>query len=903
MNTPHDSRLLRAARVVLMAWIFLIVLALDPYVADPAGPVKVLISAAAATLLAVLTAAAALRGLPLQLSPAWWLPVLLLVWHGVCAALSPQPAHAIPLLLPWAAFLVIAFAAVQVLRDTAQTWRVLAVWVIAMTCASLYGFVQAAGLDPFPWSARDIEEYRGLPATFANPNFAGHALVLALPVVAGLIAHGRGLVRLGWVGLALLMSAHLYLTHMRGGPLALLVAAGFVMLLIALRAGRGVAPARSAVWIIAAAIPVVLVAIAGLLTTAAGRDTPVPVDGSLVLRLNGYHGAARLALDEAVTGIGAGRYAVEAPEYWTGYEARWFATTGKWSHHAHNDLLETAAETGLPGAGIYLALMIAGVLLALRRTQRRTERLLGWSLAAAVTAFAVDGLFGFNLRVPVSGGMFFLLWALAAGRGRADAGPQPWTAGVALVVAVVALCFAWGQYRGERQYQWADGGYLYLSTAREEGTPAAALAADFDAVSAALHEAARRLPWDARPEAAQGRLMMLRENWDAAEQAFAAALQRAPKNPDLWSRRAWSAARSGETLTGAAAWRALMRAEGAALRAISFAPGLATAHRTLGLVAELRAARAVSPEAYRRLAIRRYTLALTHGTEARGPVQIALARLHRALDEPDAARRYLAQAAESTPEDPAVWDSFAAHALERGDWEGYASALHRALGREGLPLANQFDLALRLGRVYAGPMHQPDLANTLLGEALQQAPYRIDLWAVPVVAADAGRERDALEALAAVVGPPREDWPEAVRYVLNAEHIVDGESLLRLAQLCFVGEAWARADALAARALALLSEDRLAAGQRMRSEILAKLGRADDALALAKDAYRRDGNNVLTTLNYARRLAEAGKWAAADFQYASLREQVSPGTRMFDDIAAEHAAVQAARTQAEPGSP
>ena len=401
----QQLRLASAHRYLLFIWVFVLVLSLFPLTANPVKPIKELTSSIAVFLLAVsLLAWPVRRGDPYD-----WprMPVLLLsglwlLWGCVCALFSDFKMAGFDELRVYLTWFLIALFAARVFRDPGHIRQLFLVVCAAVFLSSVYGFIQYFGLDPFPWSTRDVEEYRGLPSTYANPNFAGHTLMLTL-ILGGCLAMTK---RLRWVLLLLVpIALHLYLTHMRGAPVAL--AAGCVLLLCAWlvsrlpRIGAELKPVASlaAVAVIGIAGIAALMPVSKMLT-----GFYVPTDGSLILRYNGYYGAARMAADHPVLGVGPGNFGRVAIAYWTPYEKRWFADQQKRNMRTHCDLLETATESGLPGLALHVALLLALLVrsLTLRSRARIKRRRLGYTLAVFFMAFLVDGLFGFNLRVPVS---------------------------------------------------------------------------------------------------------------------------------------------------------------------------------------------------------------------------------------------------------------------------------------------------------------------------------------------------------------------------------------------------------------------------------------------------------------------------------------------------------------------
>ena len=177
-----DSILEKAQRAVIALWVCLLVLALSRYTADPASPLKQLITSYTAFTLALLCLGGLIFGRQrFRIATPTALVLALFLGVNCIAALAAEHrGQGLATVRVWTEFALIAFAASQVFRRPEEVWRLLAVVVIAVSLSSAYGFVQWFGLDPFPWSFTSIEEYRGLPSTYANPNFAGHALVMAV---------------------------------------------------------------------------------------------------------------------------------------------------------------------------------------------------------------------------------------------------------------------------------------------------------------------------------------------------------------------------------------------------------------------------------------------------------------------------------------------------------------------------------------------------------------------------------------------------------------------------------------------------------------------------------------------------------------------------------------------------
>ncbi len=108
------------------------------------------------------------------------------------------------------------------------------------------------------------------------------------------------------------------------------------------------------------------------------------------------------------TGSGLGSYYTTFPRY-QGADVKGFY------HHAHNDYLEFATETGLIGVlllGIAILLTSGVVLIALYRRHRSLNRGIAFAATMAITALLIHSTVDFNLQIPANAATFMLILAL-----------------------------------------------------------------------------------------------------------------------------------------------------------------------------------------------------------------------------------------------------------------------------------------------------------------------------------------------------------------------------------------------------------------------------------------------------------------------------------------------------------
>jgi len=129
--------------------------------------------------------------------------------------------------------------------------------------------------------------------------------------------------------------------------------------------------------------------------------------------------------DNPWRGVGLGDYYATSPLYWSGYHRRMFVEEDKVTKRVHNDFLETAAETGIPGlAAFLLVLTVVGFLLGRQivREQDFGSRAVLAGVGASLAGVSVQSLFTFSLQNASSALIFWALIGVAGGMIRSEAG-------------------------------------------------------------------------------------------------------------------------------------------------------------------------------------------------------------------------------------------------------------------------------------------------------------------------------------------------------------------------------------------------------------------------------------------------------------------------------------------------
>jgi len=464
---------------------------------------------------------------------------LFVILYGAIAALSALRAevpyialfgeHPTYLGLTFVADMVVLYLAVAIsVRDREDIATLVAPIGCAAIFALLYGFVQAAGLDPLRWS--DDPAQRPF-STFGHPDHFGYAVGVLVAAAAAVIAAPRASspLRLGAGAIALAGVAAAGIVATRGTILGLIGAAPAIAYL-RLRYGRlhlaGVA---------AAALVVLVAAGAVFAFTPLGERARGAVGGAPTIdRLLIYASAIDAFFGRPVLGYGPAGFAVAYPEYRLA-ESGPILGASRPQVDAHDWVLQTAVSFGIIGLAALLALIIAGTR-ALFAAFARAPVFVG-ALLAAWCAYWLEGLVSVGfvgidwfpwLALGVAAAFTTrTVWAEPAiSRSRRFA-PVP-VAMLAMVLAVSgSVSFAANRAAAVSEAAWRAGATdIALAAARSAVERDGGRAHYWNALGLALEQAGR---------------------WPEAETAYAEAARRAPYRAPYWDNLAWARSHQGAT--------------------------------------------------------------------------------------------------------------------------------------------------------------------------------------------------------------------------------------------------------------------------------------------------------------------------------------------------------------------
>lgn len=308
-----------------------------------------------------------------------------------------RPIHDAALIAESAALFIVARRAAA---DAAFRLSLLRMLVAGATAAAVFNIVRlltvSARAEAFgPALLNGLRSLR-INVHHGDLNAAGSFFALFLCVAVGFAKGQQGW--WAWPAAAALGTA-LWLAGSRSALAALAVAALGLFMWTAIR-GRHAAVRRVAVGSTAVTLAVAAAVI--LLWPREGAN--MAMGGAVGYRVELWNAAARMIADHPFTGVGIGQFLPLSPRYRGPGEGGMRQSP----ENAHNNVLQIAAELGLPGIAVFLVWVGLGVAPAARRLSTGEIGRLDAALFTGIVAFALTWIGGHPLLLPASAFPFWL---------------------------------------------------------------------------------------------------------------------------------------------------------------------------------------------------------------------------------------------------------------------------------------------------------------------------------------------------------------------------------------------------------------------------------------------------------------------------------------------------------------
>jgi O-antigen ligase len=255
--------------------------------------------------------------------------------------------------------------------------------IAAVGTVNVYRFFEIAlRRPPFPASVVDVHRWVRISATFPDVNAAGAFFLLVAPVALSALTDRR---YRGVGAVAILpVLAGLWLS----GSRTALIAFALTLTLMA-----GLAPDRTRRWRLGFIGAILILC---LLITVFNPRAKTAGDSVIAFGVRREMAAATLRVlqEHPLTGVGIGQFQPRSPQYMSPLMKSWYP-----SENAHNQFLQAAAETGLPGFAAFAVLVALGAMpaaLVVARSRDPLER----GTAFGVLAFLATFLTNHPLLMP-----------------------------------------------------------------------------------------------------------------------------------------------------------------------------------------------------------------------------------------------------------------------------------------------------------------------------------------------------------------------------------------------------------------------------------------------------------------------------------------------------------------------
>lgn len=300
-------------------------------------------------------------------------------------------------------YILLYYLVINNIHSLGQIRRLVMAVLISSGLVAVYGFYQyihGVDISAFEWV--DGEQFPDLKirvfSTLHNPNLLAGFLVVIMALAAGLgLSAYRFKGKVLVSGLILALGVCLVLTYSRGAWLSVL----------AVIVTLGLLKSRKILWLLAL-IPVAMV-VGHEVVLERLLSIMNPTDTSATLRIALWESTLAMIADKPFFGIGWGAYGIVYPEY-----DFFVQDAGTKIFHAHNMYLHIAAEIGIPGLLVFLALLLGHARRAMNLAVSVSDRWTAGLMLGALAALVGIAVGGFTDYVLFNIQMSMLFWLLNA---------------------------------------------------------------------------------------------------------------------------------------------------------------------------------------------------------------------------------------------------------------------------------------------------------------------------------------------------------------------------------------------------------------------------------------------------------------------------------------------------------
>ncbi len=318
--------------------------------------------------------------------------------------------------------------------------------------ACSYGLVQYFGFEPL-WP-KQVQYFEGrIVSTFGNPAFLASFLVMIIPLVAALWLNAKTKASKVILSLLFLLVFTTLLATSARSALAGLAVAFLIFILYLYKLGY-----RREIKVLSVSLLALVILAGSIVYFSSQKDLlrsriegvikPQALGTSLQQRFLIWCCSLEMFYQHPFTGQGWGLFELFYPYYQFSYlKNPAFASYRTHANHAHNELLQIAAELGT--AGILLSLYFISLLT--RQAKRlltskitREQQLIALGIFSGIIGLIVDSMFNVSFHITAPAMVFWCLAGLLSGFNTITVTGQPavsgfWRFGALLLIPVIFL--------------------------------------------------------------------------------------------------------------------------------------------------------------------------------------------------------------------------------------------------------------------------------------------------------------------------------------------------------------------------------------------------------------------------------------------------------------------------------
>ncbi|HML89182.1 MAG TPA: O-antigen ligase family protein [Methylomusa anaerophila] len=302
-------------------------------------------------------------------------------------------------------YVLLYYLVINNIHSIDQVKRLVFSLLSSAVLVSLYGFYQylhGVDISAFEWV--DGEQFPELKtrifSTMGNPNLLAGFLVIVMSLTAGLAFHSqKAQLKVLLFSIVIVLGGCLVLTYSRGAWLSILVVIGIYGKLY-----------NRKIFVITLCLLLALVLFHnGVLERFVSIASPT-TDSSSALRIALWESTLAMIIDKPILGIGWGAYWMVYPKY-----DFFLSDPTIKMFHAHNMYLHIAAEIGIPGLMVFLAILYGHTrkaMTVLNLTQNCWVAGLMLGVVASILGIAISGLTDYIMYNIQMSMLFWLLNAI-----------------------------------------------------------------------------------------------------------------------------------------------------------------------------------------------------------------------------------------------------------------------------------------------------------------------------------------------------------------------------------------------------------------------------------------------------------------------------------------------------------